>query len=77
MIRDPKNAWSRRLSGSAEGSALADARIPRAERNRELQQREGVPLCLDQDTLANGRRELGEPAVEQLPCCHIIEPREI
>jgi hypothetical protein len=49
----------------------------RAERNRELQQREGVPLRLGQDALANGQRELGEPAVEQLPCRHVIESRHL
>ena len=50
---------------------------PRAERYRELQQREWVPLCFDQDAFANGRREVREAGVEQLPCRRIIEPLDL
>ena len=78
-LGDPRS--EERLEASTERQRgrqrLGGCAHPRAERNRELQQRERVPLGLDQDTFANGRRELGEPAVEQLPRRHIIEPRDL
>ena len=74
MIRDPKTAWSRRPSGRVGRQRAGGRTHPRAERDRKLQQREWVPLCLDQDPFANGWPEVGKATVEQLPRRRFIEP---
>ncbi len=62
-LGDPRS--EERLEPSTERQSgrqrLGGCAHPRAERDRELQQREWVSLCLDQDAFANGRREVGEP----------------
>ncbi len=63
VIRDPNSAWSRRPSGSVDGSAVGGRTDGRPERKGKLQQRERVPLCLLKDALANGRHEVGEARV--------------
>ena len=78
-LGDPRSEERLEPAAEREGrrQRVGGCTHPRAERDRKLQQREWVPLCLDQDAFANGRREVGEASVEQLPRRRLIEPLDL